>query len=85
MQCSKYSIWGRVSSTYFGSRINFTRSPSSFINILLSLGVLFNVFLMKSSRSIPVESLYGVSTLESERNIIQENLCKTTTLNKTKN
>ena len=59
--------------TYFGSRINLTRSPSNLINILLSFGVLFNVFLIKSSKSIPVESLYGVSTLEStkEQNVFK--------------
>lgn len=52
--------------THSGSLTNFIKSVSNLSNIFLSFGVLFKVFLIKSSRSIPVESVYGISTLESE-------------------
>ena len=54
------------SLTYLGSLIKLVRSVSSFSNMFLSLGVLFMVFLMNSSRFVPDESLYeDLSRLES--------------------
>ena len=48
-------------------------SVSSFISITRSLGFLFNVVLMNSSRSIPVESVY-VSVLESVKIMLAYNM-----------
>ena len=54
--------------TYFGSLMKLLMSVSSFNNILLSFCVLFNVLWMNSSKSMPVESLYGpLSKLESTK------------------
>lgn len=53
-------------NTYFGSLTNFLRSLANCKIIFLSLTDLFKVLFINSSRSIPVESLYCVSKLDSE-------------------
>jgi len=55
--------------------MKLVKSVSSLRSIFLSFGVLFIVFLMKSSRLMPVESLYvPLSRLESVIHIKVSNI-----------